>query len=109
MAALPTQALVNAGTAPTFAAPTASDTAEVGKGVFAVYRNTHASESATVTVVVPGQTSYGQDTPDVIYTVAAESECWIPLTHLAYRDAESGRVTITTSGGTLEAAIVKVI
>jgi hypothetical protein len=108
MAALNTQKLVVAGTKPNFDSASASDTAEVGKGVFAVYRNSHATEAATVTVVVPGDTDYGQDNPDVEYTVPAVSgEVWVPLTYAAYR-GDDGRATINADSGTVTVAVVKV-
>ncbi|MGW6257622.1 hypothetical protein [Streptomyces sp. NPDC055085] len=113
MAALTTRFLVDAGTKPTFGAAAASDTAEVGNGAntFAVYKNTSGSP-VTVTVVVPGSTSYGQANPDPAVTLAATTgELWIPLRQ-AYKDdavAGNGRCTITTSAQTnVTVAIVQV-
>lgn len=102
MAALTTQNIVAAGTAPTFAAVAASDTAEVGNGIntFAVYRNTNAS-SRTITVTVPGTLSYGQATPDPVFTLGAgdvtPTERWIPLRKEYDAGDGTGRCTITPS------------
>lgn len=102
MAALTTQNIVAAGTAPTFGAAAASDTAEVGSGVnsFAIYRNTNAA-SRTVTVTVPGNLSYGQATPNPAFTLAAgdvtPTEKWIPLRKEYDVSDGTGRCAITTS------------
>jgi hypothetical protein len=113
MAALTTQLLVDAGTAPTFNAAGASDTAEVGNGMntFLVVKNGSASPS-TVTIVVPGNTTYGQPQPDPAIVVAAGAEKWIPL-RKEYADpavAGVGRCTVTTSAQDplLKTAVVRV-
>lgn len=101
MAALATQVLVDAGTAPTLAVPNASDTAEVGNGIntFLVVRNSNAA-TRTVTITAPGNTTYGQPAPDPVLTIAAlTGELWIPL-RKAYQDdavAGVGRCTVTVS------------
>lgn len=102
MAALTTQLLVNAGTAPALGAAAISDTAEVGTGsnTFVVYKNTDANEK-TVTITVPGTTSYGQATPDPAITLAATTgEVWIPLRKefVDKATAGAGRCTLTVSG-----------
>jgi|SRR5690606_23820674 len=113
MAALTTQLLVNAGTAPEFGAAAASDTAEVGTGsnTFAVYRNGTA-DPVDVTVVVPGNTSYGQPTPDPVIAVPAGGEAWIPLRreYVDRAGAGVGRCTLNTSDQdpALEVAVVRV-
>lgn len=114
MAALTTQNIVDAGTAPTMGAAAASDTAEVGNGVntFARYRNTSAN-STTVTVVVPGNTPYGQANPDPAFVLADGSstptEVWIPLRKEYDAANGTGRCTITTSQQTgITVAIVRV-
>ncbi len=102
MAALTTQNIVDAGTAPTFGAAAAtSNTAEVGNGrnTFYVVKNGDASPH-TVTVTVPGNTSYGQATPDPAIAVAAGEEVWIPL-RKEYDQADgTGRAIITLDATT---------
>lgn len=102
MAALTTQSLVDAGTAPTMGAKALSDTAEVGNGknTFLRIRNTD-SGTKVVTIVVPGNTSYGQTNPDPTFSLAAgnvtPTEYWIPL-RKEYADAAVagvGRCTVT--------------
>lgn len=98
MAALSTQNLVNAGTAPTFAAAASSDTAPVGNGIntFAVYKNTD-SNPKTITITVAGNTDYGQPNPDPALTLAATTgELWIPLRKV-YGD-DTGRATLAVTG-----------
>lgn len=102
MAALTTQTLVNAGTAPNFGAAAVSDTVEVGNGrnTFVVYRNADAVNVKTVTISVPGNTSYGQPTPDPAIAVPASGQVWIPL-RKEFADASGagvGRATLTVSG-----------
>lgn len=96
MAALTTQNIVYAGTAPTFDNAAASDTAECGPRNFVVYKNTNAS-SRTVSIDLPASlTPYTQDDSDVTYTLAGTSgELWIPL-HSDYAGSD-GRTTITPS------------
>jgi hypothetical protein len=111
MAALSTQNIVAAGTAPTFGNSSASDTAEVGNGTntFLVYKNTGGSNSV-VTITVPGNTSYGEPNPDPAITVnATNGEVWIPL-RKEYDAADgTGRCTITATnfGATLKVAVVR--
>lgn len=116
MAALVTQPLVDAGTKPTFGAVSASDTAEVGNGsnVFYVIKNGDGTNAKTVTITVPGNTTYGEAAPDKVVTVALSSEAWIPL-RKEYTDgavAGPGRCTIAVTGtgglGSVTAAVVKV-
>lgn len=99
MAALTTQKIVDAGTPPTFVAATASDTAVVGNGLntFVVYKNTSATP-CSVTVVAPGNTSYGQANPDPLLTLPITTgELWIPM-RKAYDPGDgTGRATLTTS------------
>jgi hypothetical protein len=113
MAALTTQHLVDAGTPPTFNVAGASDTAEVGSGTntFLVVKNGSGS-SVNVTIVVPGNTSYGQANPDPVIAVAAGLEAWIPL-RKEYSDpagAGVGRCTVTTSAQDplLKTAVVRI-
>lgn len=97
MAALTTQNIVDAGTAPTFAAAAAtSNTVEIGNGynTFYVVKNTNGA-TRTVTITAPGNNDYGQPNPDPVLTVAATTgELWIPL-RKAYDPADgTGRATI---------------
>lgn len=116
MAALTTFQLVDAGTAPTFGAVSASDTAEVGNGLntFYVIKNGDGTNAKTVTITVPGNEDYGQPKPDPAISVAANGEAWIPL-RKAYSDAAVagvGRCTIAVTGtgglGSVTAAVVRV-
>lgn len=98
MALLTVQNIVDAGTAPTLVAAGASDTADVGTGrnTFAVYKNTNVA-SRTVTITVPGTTTYGQPNPTPVITIAANTgENWIPL-RSEYRDPVTGLATLTVS------------
>jgi hypothetical protein len=99
MAALVTNNMTVAGTKPTFASAAASDTAECGPGMFAVYRNGSGSP-VTVTVLLDHLTlSSGDVYPDKEYSVAATTgEAWIPL--LGEYVEAAGRVTLTTSAQT---------
>lgn len=102
MAALTTQNLVDAGTKPTFAAAAASDTAEVGNGAntYIHYKNTD-SNAKTITITVPGLTTYGEPQPDPALTLPATTgELLIPL-RKEYEDAAVagvGRCTIAVTG-----------
>lgn len=110
MAALATNQLVNAGTAPTFVAASVSDTASVGNGsdTFVVYKNSHATLTRTVNIEVPGTTDYGAPLPDPAIVVPALGEVWIPLRR-EYRAIDGGgRVTITTADASnLTVAVVR--
>lgn len=102
MAALTTQNIVDAGTAPTFvAAAGGGDTAEVGNGVntFLVVKNGGGS-SITVTIAAPGTNSYGQANPDPAISVANGAEKWIPLRKEYDALDGTGRAAITYSGVT---------
>jgi hypothetical protein len=113
MAALTTQNIVAAGTAPTMVAAAASDTAEIGDGrnTFAVYKNTSANVT-TVTAVAPGNNSYGSANPDPTFSLGDGSVTptwrWIPL-RKEYDPADgTGRATLTTSQQTgITVAIVR--
>jgi hypothetical protein len=100
MAALTTQNIVYAGTAPTFAAATVTvgDTFETGPRRFAVIKNGSGAPIAASIEVPTSLTPYTQVDNDVEYTVAAGGESWIPL-HSDY--ASSGnRTTIVCSAVT---------
>lgn len=98
MAALTTQLIVDAGTAPTLTTlASASDTADVGTGrnTFLVCRNTSASPN-TVTIQPPGFTDYGEALPAKVVSVPATTgEKWIPL-RKEYAD-DTNRATVTNS------------
>ncbi|MBM4570268.1 hypothetical protein GS489_07560 [Rhodococcus hoagii] len=114
MAALTTKVLSNDGSAPTFVAANATDTAAVGNGLntFLVYRNSNATAGTTASVAItpPGKTPYGENwTPKNVTVPGANGEKWIPLRR-EYAD-DTGRVTITHSGaalGDLKVAVVQV-
>jgi hypothetical protein len=96
MALQSTQTLVDAGTAPTFAAAAATDTLTYSSGLFVVYKNTNAA-TRTVTITVPGNTTYGQALPDPVLTLGATTgELWIPMRSI-YRDSTTGLVTVAVS------------
>jgi hypothetical protein len=67
---------VIAGTPPTYATPSASDTVQVGSTL--VVRN-GSGAGITVTMVTPGTLPTGDAYPDKAYTVAAAGEAWIPV------------------------------
>lgn len=98
MAALTVQKLSSASFTPTYAAPTASDTCDVGTGTntFIVYKNTSAT-SVTVTVTGAGTTDYAANMPNAVYTVPiTNGEVWV----LLRKDQDQGTgngATITTS------------
>jgi hypothetical protein len=92
MAALTTQNIVDAGTAPTFAAAATSDTAEIGTG-------TNTSNAKTITITVPGNTSYGEPNPDPVLNLGANTgELLIPLRKLYDAGDGTGRATLTVGG-----------
>jgi hypothetical protein len=100
MAALTTQKLVDAGTAPTLTGSASnSDTVEVGNGhnTFLYVSNTDAA-SHVIKIVAPGSTAYGVANPDPSFTVAASAQAWIPLRR-EYVDAAVagvGRATVNS-------------
>ncbi len=89
------QKIVIAGTAPTFAAPTSSDTAPMGS--LLVVKN-GSGASITVTIATVGTLPTGDDYPDKAYTIAAAAERWIPVGQEAYRKVDgSGNAGLTFS------------
>lgn len=108
MAALTTNTVVVAGTAPTFeTAASGGDTAEVGVGLFLVARNGHSSEDRTVTIAGQGTTVYGEDNPDTAVTIQEEEEAWIPL-HPAYNSGDgTAAITYSDSAADVTVAVVK--
>src|SRR4051812_9899586 len=115
MAALTTQLLVDAGTAPVLTgAASTSDTVEVGNGknTFLYIANTDAINHV-IKVVVPGNTSYGVAQPDPTFTVTATTgTAWVPL-RKEFQDAAVagvGRATVlafAADGTTANATGVK--
>ena len=98
------QKIVIAGTAPTFAAPTLTDTAPMGS--LLVVKN-GSGASITVTIATVGTLPTGDDYPDKAYTVAAGAERWIPVKEEAYRKADgSGNAGLTFSSVTSVTAAV---
>ena len=97
MALISPQAMAVTGTAPTFSAPTASDTlAPSDRGVYIV-RTT--GTATTVAMVIPGTDEYGQAKPDVSVSVGATAVHVIPLTaYTRAADATTGLITVTHSG-----------
>lgn len=108
MALLTTYTIVNAGTAPTLVAASASDTLTYAAGLFAYYENTGTAK--TVTVIVPGTDAYGENPTDHALTLGATTgRLWIPIRPIA-RDSTTGLVTITLSSATaVTVAIVRLI
>ena len=87
------------GTTPTaafVAAGAGGDSVRHGSRVFLAVDNGGGSP-ITVTVVVPGKTSYGQENPDPQFVVANGTQLWIPLEDAAYRDPTTRRVSVTYS------------
>lgn len=81
-----------AGTPPTYTAPAASETAEVG--MILIVKNGSAS-SINVTCVTLDNLATGDAYPDKVYAVAAGAERWIPILP-EYRQA-NGLATINFS------------
>lgn len=97
MALIPTQLLnVATGTAPTFAAAAAGDTAEVDPANTLVVKNASGA-GITLTLVTPGTLATGDAYPDKTYTVPAAGEVWVPLVD-AFRDTSiNGQATVNYS------------
>lgn len=111
MATLSVQSVVDAGTVPTFATPTTSDALPYGNGgnTFAVYKNSDAS-SHTVTVVVPGNNSYGLPNPDPTFTlIPTTGQVWIPLRKEYDNGVGTGTATVTLDAVTgVTVAVVRI-
>lgn len=79
MALITTHTVTVAGTAPTYGAAAAADTAECGSRTYLICRNASGS-TVDVTVAGQGLLPSGADFPDRVYTLAATTgELWIPL------------------------------
>lgn len=106
MAQIPTSTLTVTGTAPTFQAAAAGDTAAVGDGLYLLVKNGD-TVSHTVTLATPGNLVTGDAIPDKTYTVTNGGEAWIPLL-IAYRDPTDGLAHITYDATTsVTVAVVK--
>lgn len=93
------------GTAPTFAAPAASETVEIG--MLLIVKNGSAS-SVTVTCITPDLLPTGDAYPDKVYAVAAGAERWIPVLS-DYRQAGGlANVTFSATASVTVAAINRV-
>lgn len=93
---------VLAGTPPTFTAPAASDTVQVGSTL--VVKNASAA-AITVTLVTPGNLPTGDAYPDRAYTVAAGAEAWIPVLSEYRNTAGVAAVTFSATASVTAASI----
>lgn len=110
MAALTVNHVVDAGTAGATTAPSASDTVDIGNGknTFLVYRNT-GSTPLVLTIVAPGNTAYGQPTPDPVITVPITTgEKWIPI-RKDYDPGDGSNACTITATGTAAGQTVQVV
>lgn len=80
------------GTGPTYTAPAASETVEMG--MVLIVKNGSAA-SINVTLDTPGNLPTGDAYPDKVYAVPAGAERWIPILR-DYRQP-SGLATVTFS------------
>jgi len=95
---------VLAGTPPVFAAPSLSDTAQVGSTL--VVKNGSAG-AVTVTMVTPGNLPTGDAYPDKAYTVAAGAEAWIPVLSEYRNTAGVAAVTFSAVASVTAASITQ--
>lgn len=93
---------VIAGTPPTFAVPSSSDTVEINTVL--IVKNASAS-SITVTMVTPGTLNTGDAYPDKVYTVAAGAERWIPVLPDYQAPGGLASVTFSATSGISAAAV----
>ena len=89
-------------TAPSYAAPTLSDTAPVGSVL--IVKNGSAS-SITVTLSSPKVLETGDAYPSKVITVAAAGEAWIPVLKV-YGNTSTQLATVTYSAITTVTAAV---
>ncbi len=95
MALIPTQSVVLAGTAPTFSAAAAGDTANVGLHLTLIVKNASGA-SINVTLTYPGTLPTGDSFPSKVIAVAAGAERWIPLLP-QYADPTTGVASVAYS------------
>lgn len=91
-----------AGTPPTFAAPSSSDTAQIGSTL--IVKNGSGS-SITVTMTTPGTLPTGDAYPDKAYTVTAAAEAWIPVLPEYRNTAGVAAVTFSATASVTAASI----
>lgn len=96
---------VLAGTPPTFSAPAASETVEVG--MLLIVKNGSAS-SINVTCVTPDNLPTGDAYPDKVYAVAAGQERWIPVLRDYRQPGGLATVTFSATASVTAAAINRV-
>jgi len=94
MALLVQQAPNVLGTALTYAAPSASDTAPPGDGLY--YHIKTGATGTTVTIVVPG-TLYGTARPDIATVIGTNTDRIFGPLIGDLADPTTGLITITTS------------
>lgn len=90
------------GTPPTFAVPSASDTAEVN--TILIVKNGSAS-SINVTLVTPGTLPTGDAYPDRVIAVPAGAERWIPVLPDYQNPGGTATVNFSATAGVSAAAI----
>lgn len=96
MALIATQSTSVAGTAPTFAAAAAGDTARVGAHMTLIVKNASGAP-ITVTLTPPSTLPTGSAYPPKVYTVpATNGEQWIPLLEV-YADPATGQASVSYS------------
>lgn len=96
---------VLAGTPPTFTAPVASDTVQIGSTL--IVKNASAG-AITVTMVTPGNLPTGDAYPDKAYTVAATNgEAWIPVLSEYRNTAGVAAVTFSAVASVTAASITQ--
>lgn len=93
---------VLAGTPPTFSAPAASETAQVGSTL--IVKNASAA-AVTVTMVTPGNLTTGDDYPDKAYSIPAGAERWIPVLSEYRNTAGVAAVTFSATASVTAASI----
>lgn len=106
MALMTAQPVTAAGTTPTFAAPSSSDTITPDTGLILYVKN--GATSSTVTVVVPGNQPYsGVATTDLIQTFANGERVFYLPREIA--DPTTGLITVTySSTATVTVALLKI-
>ena len=96
---------VLAGTAPVFAAPSASDTVQIGSML--IVKN-GSGASITVTFATPGNLPTGDAYPDKAYTVTAGAEAWIPVLPEYRQSTGVANVTFSSVSSVTAASINRV-